>query len=157
MKTKSFLIILAIALATMTIATLINYVASSKKDVIIKENNKKITVKQYSHTLLINENLKSFDINYDSTEKNFKQKQVLYDGTIKDVNTNTSNPYVTITTKKIKKNKNKTYEIIKNNKVTDVFTMRQFKELKDNKGKRIIITKIYYPRERIFYKFPNNN
>ena len=48
----------------------------------------------------------------------------------------------------------KTYKITTNKNVTKYFSCDQVEEFEGKIGKRIIITKSYFPKKRIFYKFP---
>jgi hypothetical protein len=48
----------------------------------------------------------------------------------------------------------KIYKVTKNKDVSEYFSCTQVDELENNIGKRMVITKGFFPRERIFYKFP---
>lgn len=152
MNIKPLITLASVALIILIITTVTKSIYSSKHDVILKQNDKSIYVKEYKTYVKIEKNCKNFRVTHDSMIYKYKQNKILYDGILKHAQ---HKPHIVIikTTKKIKKN-NKTYQISKNERAEEIFSCDQIAKLKNNIGKRIVITKIYYPRERIFYKFP---
>lgn len=130
----------------------IQMILIEKNDVIIKQTDTNIFVKRYSPNIIINKSLKSFDISIDSAIYKYPQNKILYDGIL--VKTEYNPPQIIIkTTKQIKKN-NVTLNITQNEGVSGLFSCDQLDEFQTKNGKRMIITKAFYPREKIFYKFP---
>lgn len=123
-----------------------------KNDVIIKQTDTNIFVKRYSPNVTINKSLKFFDTAIDSTIYKYQQNKILYDGILVKAR---HNPHqVIIKTIKQEKRNNITFNIKRNEDVSELFSCEQVKEFETKIGKKIIITKVFYPKERIFYKFP---
>ena len=152
MNPKPFLTTVAIATIIFLISLFGKYLTSTKDDVEIKEKNKNIIVKQYNTHVKLAKDYKSFAVRYDSTYYRYKQNEILYDGILTLAQ---HHPHIVLvkTTKKIKKN-NVTYKITKNEHVEEYFSCDQVTEFEKKIGKRIVITKVYYPREKYCYKFP---
>lgn len=124
----------------------------SKADVIIRQNDKEIITKEYKTNINIDKSLKTFNVSIDSTYFKHKPNQILYDGILVKAEHDPHKVIVKVTT--TVKEKNKTYNIETNKDVTEYFSYNQIKKFETKINKRIIITKTFYPRERIFYKFP---
>lgn len=145
--------------ATITVAVIIFISAFAtqialieKEGVIIKQTDTNIFVKRYSANATINKSLKFFDTSIDSAIYKYPQNKILYDGILIKAG---HNPHqVIIKTIKQKKRNNITFNIKRNEDVSELFSCEQVKEFETKIGKKIIITKVFYPRERIFYKFP---
>jgi hypothetical protein len=122
------------------LGTFVKAMANQMDDVIIQEDSAKIYVKQYKTSITLN-NKREFEIKIDSTYHIFKQKQkqILYEGKILEVNEHEE--YVKI----LQDNKNVFIKNIFANKY-------QYTDIEDNIGKNIIVTQYYYPKERIRYK-----
>lgn len=116
---------------------------NNKEDVILEETAKEISVRKYTKNITIDKSLKKFIVKEDSTITKYPQKQILHEGIL--VLAKHGNDDVHIKDKKTKK-------IVD---VSNYFTCSQVDEfITENKvGKNMIITKVYYPKERIFYKF----
>lgn len=123
-----------------------------KNDVIIKQTDTNIFVKRYSPNITINKSLKFFDTSIDSTIYKYPQNKILYDGILVKAKHNPDQVIVK-TTKQIKYN-NVTLNITQNEDVSKLFSCDRVDKFETKIGKRMIITKVFYPRERIFYKFP---
>lgn len=148
MLVTTIFIIVIIFLSTFAIQmTLID-----KNDVIIKQTDTNIFVKRYSPNITINKSLKFFDTSIDSTIYKYPQNKILYDGILVKAKHNPDQVIVK-TTKQIKYN-NVTLNITQNEDVSKLFSCDRVDKFETKIGKRMIITKVFYPRERIFYKFP---
>ena len=116
----------------------IKALSNQMDDVIIQEDSVKIYVKQYKTSMTVNDK-KEFEIKIDSTYKIFKQKQILHEGKLLKAEHDPEH-----------------YIVIEENgkKVTvkEIFSHTHINDMEDNIGKHIIITQVYYPKERIFYK-----
>ena len=149
---KTLLAIFMIAATIFVAAFVIKITLIYKDSVIIKKTDTNIFVKTYSPNATINKSLKFFDTSIDSAIYKYPQNKILYDGIL--VKAEHSPDQVIIkTTKQIKKN-NITLNITQNEDVSELFSCNQVDEFQTKIGKRMIITKTFYPSERIFYKFP---
>jgi hypothetical protein len=88
----------------------------------------------------------------DSAIYKYPQNKILYEGIL--VKAEHSPDQVIIKTKKQEKRNNVTLNIIRNEDASELFSCDQVDEFQTKIGKKMIITKTFYPRERIFYKFP---
>ena len=152
MNIKPLIIIGSIAVVILIAAALTKCAGYVKYDEIVKQDDKSIYVKQYKEHLLVTNDHRDFYIKYDSAIYKYKQNEILYDGILKHAQ---HNPHIVLirTTKKIKKG-NKTYTISKNERAEEIFSCDQVTEFEEKIGKRIVVTKVYYPREKYYYKFP---
>ena len=150
LKMLAATLIIAVIIFLSTIA--IQMTLIDKNDVIIKQTDTNIFVKRYSPNITINKSLKFFDTSIDSTIYKYPQNKILYDGIL--VKAKHSPHQVIIKTTKQIKNNNVTLNITRNEDVSKLFSCEQVEKLGTKIGKRMIITKVFYPRERIFYKFP---
>lgn len=149
---KTLLVTLSVTMIIFTLALAIQIALIDKDNIIIKQNDKYIFVKKYSPNVIINKSFKSFDTSLVSTIYKYPQNKILYDGIL--IKAEHSPDLVMVkTTKQIKYN-NTTLNITKNEDVSDLFSCNQVDEFQTKIGKRMIITKTFYPSERIFYKFP---
>ena len=149
---KTLLVIFMIAASIFVVAFFTQIVLIQKDNIIIKQNDTNIFVKRYSPNATINKSFKFFDTSIDSTIYKYPQNKILYEGIL--VRAEHSPDQVIIkTTKQIKKN-NVTLNITRNEDVSELFSCNQVDEFQAKIGKRMIITKTFYPSERIFYKFP---
>lgn len=125
-------------IVTFLLGTSIKALSNQMDDVIIQEDSVKIYVKQYKTSITLNDKRK-FEIKIDSTYKIFKQKQILHEGKLLKAEHDPEH-----------------YIVIEENgkKVTveEIFSHTHINDMEDNIGKHIIITQVYYPKERIFYK-----
>lgn len=153
MNIKTFSIIFFIAAALFGIALTAQNISIAKGDAIIEQNNKEIITKEYKTKITLNKNLKEFNCKIDSSLVHYKQNQILCDGYIIKAQHNSQHEVIMKTIKKENKN-GKIYYITTNEDVAEYFSCRQIDELKTKIGKRMIITKVFFPKERIFYKFP---
>ena len=125
---------------TLTIcAALSKCITNGKEDIIINEDSTYIVAKQYKTIVRINYDKMNFNVKYDSTIKAYKHDKIMYQGKILDVNADEE--YVKI------------LQDDKNVYVKNIFANHyQYSDIEDNKGKTLIVTKKFYPRERIMYK-----
>ena len=123
-----------------------------KESIIIKQNDTNIFVKKYTPTATVNKSFKFFDTSLDSTIYKYPQNKILYEGIL--VKAKHTPDQVIIKTIKQEKRNNVTFNIIRNEDVSKLFSCDQVAEFEKKIGKKMIITKVFYPRERIFYKFP---
>lgn len=151
MNLKSFFLILIIALALFCCAFLIQYTSVAKNSVIVKQNNKELLVRKYNERVSLAKDLKSFEYQIDSSLCHYPQNKILYDGTLIKAKHNPHEVVMRIS-KQVLKN-GKVYKITINKDVTEYFSCSQVDEFANNIGKRMVITKVFFPRERIFYKF----
>ena len=150
MNSKIFLPILLISAVLVLVTPTIYGLINSKDDVILKETKDYIYVKKYKESIIVNS--KSFNIHIkDSTIYRYKQNKILYDGIIIYATHKPKHMVMIKTIKYITKN-NKKYKQTSIKQINDIFTCAQVDKLKDKLNKRIIVTKTYYPKERIFYK-----
>ena len=147
------LIVIFIMATSIYVATYITQIALIDKDsIIIKQNDTNIFVKRYSPNATINKSLKFFDTSIDSRIYKYPQNKILYDGIL--VKAEHSPDQVIIKTTKQEKRNNITFNIAQNEDVSKLFSCSQVDEFQTKIGKRMIITKTFYPSEKIFYKFP---
>lgn len=131
------IILLAVAFFVILAASVTKCASNMKDDVIIKEDSTELYVKEYT-TIISGKNY-TFTVTYDSTYNKYKQKEIMFQGKILDVNEDEE--YVKI------------LQDDKNVYVKNIFANHnQYSDIEDNKGKTLIVTKYYYPRERIRYK-----
>lgn len=152
MNPKSFFIIFMMAIAIFFVAFIVQCLSSSKDSIIVKETDKKLLVRKYELKVKPNKNFKSFSCKLDSSMWKYPKNKVLYDGQLIKAEHGPHKVIVKITRKEYKNGK--TYKITTNKNVTEYFSCDQVEEFEDKIGKRIIITKSYFPKKRIFYKFP---
>lgn len=145
---KPFFTLIAIIAILFLTAFIVQCVSYSKDDVIIKQNDKEIIVKKYETHVSTNESFKGFYVKIDSSYWKYKQNEILYDGILIKAEHDPDRVYLRVT-----KNK-KTHKLSITEDVSEYFSCRQVQNFEDKIGKRMVITKTYYPRERIFYKFP---
>lgn len=142
MKKISFLnftlLLLLFCMFTFTFGTLVKTMSNQMDDVIIQEDSVKIYVKQYKTSITLNNN-KEYEVKIDSTYKIFKQKQILHEGKLLKAEHDPEHHIV------IEENGKKVT-------VEEIFSHEHINDMEDNIGKHIIITQVYYPKERIFYK-----
>lgn len=124
----------------------------SKADIIIRQNDKEIITKEYKTNVNLDKSLRTFNVSIDSAYFKHKPNQILYDGILVKAEHDPHKVIVRVTTT-VKEN-NKIYHIKINKDVTKYFSCSQVEEFESKINKRIIITKTFYPKERIFYKFP---
>lgn len=124
----------------------------SKADVIIRQNDKEIITKEYKTNINIDKSLRTFNVNIDSAYFKHKPNQILCDGILVKAEHDPHKVIVRVTTT-VKEN-NKIYYVKINKDVTEYFSCSQVEEFESKINKRIVITKSFYPRKRIFYKFP---
>lgn len=134
------------------IAFVIQCASHSKADVIIRQNDKEIITKEYKTNVNLDKSLRTFNVSIDSAYFKHKPNQILYDGILVKAEHDPHKVIVRVTT--TVKEKNKTYNITTNKDVTEYFSCSQVEEFESKINKRIIITKTFYPKKSIFYKFP---
>lgn len=128
--------LLGIYIVIVIISTLVKCTANTKDDVILKQNTTHLYVKQYKTNVKIG---KQFIITYDSIYNAYKQNKILYKGKIIYAD---HDPHMII----IKQND-------KFIPITNIFSHSQINDIEENIGKNIIVTKTYYPKDKIYYKF----
>jgi hypothetical protein len=133
-------------------ASVVQCSSNSKNSIIVKEIDKKLLVRKYDVKIHINKNLKSFYCKIDSSLWKYPKNKVLYDGQLVKAEHSPHKVILKVTRKEYKNGK--TYKITTNKNVTEYFSCNQVEEFEGKIGKRIIITKSYFPKKRIFYKFP---
>ena len=133
-------------------AFVIQIILIDKDSIIIKQNDTDIFVKKYTPNATVNKSFKFFDTSIDSAIYKYPQNKILYEGILVKAEHNPDQVIIK-TTKQIKKN-NVTLNITRNEDVSNLFSCSQVDEFQTKIGKRMIITKTFYPSERIFYKFP---
>lgn len=151
MNPKSFLIIFMMAIAIFFVAFIVQCSSLSKDSTIIKETDKKLLVRKYNLKIKPNKNFKSF-FKLDSSMWEYPKNKILYDGQLVKAEHRPHKVILKVTRKEYKNGK--IYKIITNKNVTEYFSCDQVAEFEGKIGKRIIITKSYFPKKRIFYKFP---
>ena len=149
---KTLLAILMIAASIFVAAFITQITLIDKDNIIVKQNDTNIFVKKYTPTATVNKSFKFFDTSMDSAIYKYPQNKILYEGIL--VKAEHSPDQVIIKTKKQEKRNNVTLNIIRNEDVSELFSCNQVDEFQTKIGKKMIITKTFYPRERIFYKFP---
>jgi uncharacterized lipoprotein YehR (DUF1307 family) len=152
MNPKTFLIILIISLTLLGMAFVIQCSSMSKNSIIIKQNNKEIIAKKYKTHLSPSKDLKSFKCKIDSSLWRYPQNKILYDGILIKAKHDPHEVVLRISKQEVKNGV--TYKVTTNKDVSEYFSCRQVDEFEKNIGKRMVITKVFFPRERIFYKFP---
>jgi arabinogalactan endo-1,4-beta-galactosidase len=122
--------------------------------VVLKETEDSIYTKEYTISVLPNfKHTVKFDITYDSAYYAYPQKQIIYQGKIIKAIADKNEKTVIIRIKQEQLKNGNIITIITNKEVTEYFSRTQIEsDLQPNIGKTLIITKVYYPRERIFYK-----
>lgn len=148
----NILVTLIIAAVIFISALVTQMILIDKDSIIIKQNDTNIFVKIYSPNATINKSFKFFDTSLDSTIYKYPQNKILYEGIL--VKAKHDPDRVIIKTKKQEKRNNVTFNITQNEDVSELFSCSQVDEFETKIGKKMIITKVFYPRERIFYKFP---
>ena len=149
---KTLLVTLIVATIIFVSAFITQMTLIDKDSIIIKQNNTNICVKKYTPTATVNKSFKFFDTSLDSTIYKYPQNKILYEGIL--VKAKHTPDQVIIKTIKQEKRNNVTFNIIRNEDVSELFSCDQVAEFEKKIGKKMIITKVFYPRERIFYKFP---
>jgi len=149
---KTLLVTLIVAAITFFFAFVIQMVLIEKDSIIIKQNDTNIFVKKYTPTATVNKSFKFFDTSLDSTIYKYPQNKILYEGILVKAERN-PNQVIIKTIKKEKRN-NVTFNIIRNEDISELFSRSQVREFRTKIGKKMIVTKTFYPSERIFYKFP---
>jgi len=152
MNHKSFFHILIIAIALFCIAFIAQYTSVAKDSAIIKQNDKELIVKKYKVSLSPTNDLRSFEYKIDSSLWRYPPNKILYDGKLIKAKHNPDEVIIRISTRKVKNGK--VYKVTTNKDVSEYFSCSQVDEFEKNIGKRMVITKVFFPRERIFYKFP---
>ena len=149
---KTLLVTLIVAAIIFISAFVIQMILIDKDNVIIKQTDTNIFVKIYKPTATVNKSFKSFDTSLTSRIYKYPQNKILYDGVL--IKAEHSPDLVMVKTTKQIKYKNMTLNITKNEDVSNLFSCNQVDEFQTKIGKRMIITKTFYPSERVFYKFP---
>lgn len=149
---KTLLVTLIVAAIIFILAFVIQITLIAKDSIIIKQTDTNIFAKRYSPNVTINKSLKFFDTSIDSTIYKYPQNKILYEGILVKAEHNPDQ--VIIKTTKQGKRNNITFNVTRNEDVSELFSCNQVDEIQTKIGKRMIITKTFYPSERIFYKFP---
>ena len=149
---KTLLVTLIVAAIIFISAFVIQITLIAKDSIIIKQTDTNIFAKRYSPNVTINKSLKFFDTSIDSTIYKYPQNKILYEGILVKAEHNPDQ--VIIKTTKQGKRNNITFNVTRNEDVSELFSCNQVDEIQTKIGKRMIITKTFYPSERIFYKFP---
>ena len=152
MNPKSFLLILIVALALFGITFIVQCASVAKDSVIVKQNDKELLVRKYQVSLSPTKDLKSFEYQIDSSLWRYPPNKILYDGTLIKAKHDPHEVVMRISKQEAKNGK--VYKVTTNKDVSEYFSCNQVDEFKKNIGKRMVITKVFFPRERIFYKFP---
>ena len=152
MNPKSFFLILIIALALFGITFIVQCASVAKDSVIVKQNDKELLVRKYQVSLSPTKDLKSFEYQIDSSLWRYPPNKILYDGTLIKAKHDPHEVVMRISKQEVKNGK--VYKVTTNKDVSEYFSCSQVDEFEENIGKRMIITKVFFPRERIFYKFP---
>jgi len=148
----TILVTLTVAVIIFSSAFVIQMILINKDNVIIKQTDTNISVKKYIPKTTVNKSFKFFDTSLDSAICKYPQNKILYDGILVKAE---HNPHqVIIKTIKQEKRNNVTFNIIRNEDASELFSCSQVDVFQTKIGKRMIITKTFYPSERIFYKFP---
>lgn len=148
---KTLLVTLIVAAIIFVAAFIAQMSLIAKDSIIIKQTDTNIFVKRYSPNATINKSLKFFDTSIDSTIYKYPQNKILYEGILVKAEHNPDQVIIK-TTKQIKKN-NVTLNITQNKDVSELFSCKKVDEIQTKIGKRMIITKTFYPSEKILYKF----
>lgn len=152
MNTKSFLLILIVALELFGIAFIVQCASVAKDSVIVKQNDKELLVRKYQVSLSPTKDLKSFEYKIDSSLWRYPPNKILYDGKLIKAKHNPHEVVMRISKQEMKNGV--AYKVTTNKDVSEYFSCSQVDEFEKNIGKRMVITKVFFPRERIFYKFP---
>ena len=152
MNPKSFLLILIVALALFGITFIVQCTSVAKDSVIVKQNDKELLVRKYQVTLSPTKDLKSFEYKIDSSLWRYPPNKILYDGKLIKAKHDPHEVVLRISKQEVKNGK--AYIVTTNKDVAEYFSCSQVDEFEKNIGKRMVITKVFFPRERIFYKFP---
>ena len=152
MNTKSFFRILIIAIALFCIAFTAQYTSVANDSVIIKQNDKELIVKKYNVKISLTKNFKSFEYKIDSSLWRYPPNKILYDGKLIKAKHDPHEVVLRISKQEVKNGV--AYKVTTNKDVSEYFSCSQVDEFEKNIGKRMVITKVFFPRERIFYKFP---
>lgn len=152
MNPKSFSLILIIALILFCIPLIIQFASVAKDSIIVKQNDKELLVRKYQVSLSPTKDLKSFEYKIDSSLWRYPPNKILYDGKLVKAKHDPHEVVLRISKQKTKNGK--VYEVTTNNDVSEYFSCSQVDEFEKNIGKRMVITKVFFPYERIFYKFP---
>lgn len=152
MNPKSFFLILIIAIALFGITFIVQYASVAKDSVIVKQNDKELLVRRYEVSLSPTNDLKSFEYKIDSSLLRYPPNKILYDGKLIKAKHDPHEVVLRISKQEVKNGV--AYKVTTNKDVSEYFSCNQVDEFEKNIGKRMVITKVFFPRERIFYKFP---
>lgn len=152
MNSKSFLFILIITLTLFCCAFIIQCASVAKDSVIVKQNDKKILVRKYNERVSLAKDFKSFEYQIDSSLWRYPPNKILYDGTLIKATHDPHEVVMRISKQEVKNGV--AYKVTTNKDVSEYFSCSQVDEFEKNIGKRMVITKVFFPRKRIFYKFP---
>jgi hypothetical protein len=152
MNPKSFLLILIVALALFGITFIVQCASVAKDSVIVKQNDKELLARKYQVRLSPTKDLKSFEYKIDSSLWRYPPNKILYDGKLIKAKHDPHEVVLIISKQEVKNGI--TYKVTTNKDVSEYFSCSQVDEFENNIGKRMVITKVFFPRERIFYKFP---
>ena len=152
MNPKSFLLILIIAIALFGITFIVQCASVAKDSIIVKQNDKELLVKEYKVSLSPTKDLKSFEYKIDSSLWRYPPNKILYDGQLIKAKHNPHEVVMRISKQEVKNGV--AYKVTTDKDVSEYFSCSQVDEFEKNIGKRMVITKVFFPRERIFYKFP---
>lgn len=152
MNPKSFFLILIVTLALFCCAFIIQCASVAKDSVIVKQNDKELLVRKYNERVSLAKDFKSFEYKIDSSLWRYPPNKILYDGTLIKAKHSPDEVVMRISKQEVKNGK--VYKVTTNKDVSEYFSCRQVNEFENNIGKRMVITKVFFPRERIFYKFP---
>ena len=152
MNPKSFLLILIIALALFGITFITQCISVAKGSAIVKRNDKELLVRKYQVSLSLTKDLKSFEYKIDSSLWRYPPNKILYDGKLIKAKHEPHEVVLRISKQKVKNGV--AYKVITNKDVSEYFSCSQVDEFEKNIGKRMVITKVFFPHEKILYKFP---
>jgi hypothetical protein len=152
MNPKSFLLILIVALALFGITFIVQCASVAKDSVIVKQSDKELLVRKYKVRLSSTKDLKSFEYKIDSSLWRYPPNKILYDGKLIKAKHDPHEVVLIISKQEVKNGI--AYKVTTNKDVSEYFSCSQVDEFENNIGKRMVITKVFFPRERIFYKFP---
>lgn len=152
MNPKSFLFILITAIALFGITFIVQCASVAKDSVIVKQNDKELLVRKYKVNLSPTKDLKSFKYQIDSSLWRYPPNKILYDGKLIKAKHDPHEVVLRISKQEAKNGV--AYKVTTNKDVSEYFSCSQVDEFEKNIGKRMVITKVFFPHERIFYKFP---
>lgn len=152
MNPKSFFLILIISIALFCCAFIIQCTSVAKDSVIVKQNNKELLVRKYNEKVSLAKDFKSFEYQIDSSLCHYQPNKILYDGQLIKAKHDPHEVVLRISKQEVKNGK--IYKVTTSKDVSEYFSCSQVEEFEKNIGKRMVITKVFFPRERIFYKFP---